>query len=191
MRRFRPRRAALIAAATGLVLSAGLSISRIGRAGGSASRDVAAPALKGSDWINVPAADVDWVSSFKGRVTLLHFWTFECINCKHDLPAYARWAAAYKPTEVQVIGIHTPELAEERVPENVRAAVKSLGISYPILIDGEGTNWNRYQQKYWPTVYVIDKKGNVRYHWVGELGYNGQDGYRAVTRVVEQLQKEG
>jgi len=162
----------------------------MGRAGQSTPTSVAAPALTGSDWINVPAEDVNRVSSFKGRVTVLHFWTFDCVNCKHNLPAYAKWAAAYKPSEVQLIGVHTPELAEERVPENVRAAVKGLGITYPVLIDTDGANWNRYQQEYWPTVYVIDKKGNVRYHWVGELGYNGQDGYGAVTRVVEALRKE-
>lgn len=191
MSKFPLRGAAILGALTTVsLLALGLAPSRIGHAGQSGPASVSAPALKGSDWINVPAADVGRVSSFKGRVTVLHFWTFDCINCKHNLPAYAKWAAAYKPAEVQVIGVHTPELEVERDPANVRDAVKGLGITYPVLIDGDGANWNRYHQEYWPTVYVIDRKGEVRYHWVGELGYNGKDGYAEVTRVIEALRKE-
>ena len=151
---------------------------------------VTAPALQGDGWINVPAKDLARVKLFTGRVTVVHFWTFECINCRHNLPYYAKWAAAYKPEDVQVIGVHTPELETERVPDNVRSAVKAIGITYPVLIDGEGANWNRYHQEVWPTVYVIDKKGQLRYKWVGELQWDGQNGYGEVTKVIEALRKE-
>jgi peroxiredoxin len=106
------------------------------------------------------------------------------------LPYYAKWSATYQPSDVQLIGIHTPELPAERNPANVREAVRALGITYPVLIDGEGTNWNRYHQEYWPTVYVIDKKGTLRYKWAGELQWDGQDGYGEVTAVIEKLRKE-
>lgn len=144
----------------------------------------AAPALTGPEWINGEA------SPFKGRVTVLHFWTFACINCKHNLPYYERWSVAYDRKEVQVLGIHTPELEIEKKPENVREAVKRLKIDYPILIDGAAENWNRYKVDCWPTVFVIDKKGKIRGGWVGELQWNGQDGYGQVTKLIEQLRRE-
>lgn len=147
-----------------------------------ASAPTIAPALIGAEWINGTAAE------FKGHVTVLHFWTFACINCKHNLPYYQKWADKYK--DVQVVGIHTPELDFEKNPENVRAAVKDLGITYPVLIDGAGENWNRYKVDMWPTVMVIDKSGHVRYGWKGELQWNGQDGFGQLTKVIEQLRKE-
>ncbi len=148
-----------------------------------------APALqgKGADWINLPAANRDQVLSLKGHVTVLHFWTFECINCEHNLHWYNSWAADYKPDDVQIIGVHSPELAEERIPENVRNAVKKDEIKYPVLIDGEGANWNNYRQEVWPAVYLIDKKGQIRQKWEGELGEAGNG---EVKRAIEALRKE-
>ncbi|MHB8634882.1 MAG: redoxin domain-containing protein [Fimbriimonadaceae bacterium] len=174
----------------GLLLAAPLFAPPLAQVRASARSRDAAPALKGKQWINIAAADIANVTKFEGRVTVLHFWTFECINCRHNLPAYAKWASKYKPSDVQVIGVHTPELPAERVPANVRKAVKALGIHYPVLIDGDGVNWTNYHQEFWPTVYVIDKKGDVRYRWVGELGFNGQNGFAEVTKVIERLRKE-
>jgi thiol-disulfide isomerase/thioredoxin len=146
-----------------------------------------APALTGKDWINLDSSDRARVIALKGHVTILHFWTFECINCEHNLPYYAKWQKGYATSDVQVIGIHTPELSDERDPANVKAAVKRLGITYPVLIDGESTNWNAYHQEYWPTVYLIDKHGNIRYKWAGELG---DDGFAEATKAIEKLRKE-
>jgi len=143
-----------------------------------------APALTGTTWINGQAAE------FKGRVTVLHFWTFECINCRHNLPYVAKLAAKYDPKEVQVIGIHTPELPEERIMDNVREAVKELGIRYPVLIDGQGENWSHYNVRSWPSVVLIDKQGRIRDTWEGELQWNGQDGFGQLTREIEQLRVE-
>ncbi len=140
--------------------------------------------LTGSDWINGKAADLH------GRVTILHFWTFECINCRHNLPYVAKWAAKYDPKDVQVIGIHTPELPEERNIANVRAAIKNLGIDYPVLVDGQGENWNRYKVEAWPTVVLIDKHGQIRKTWVGEMQWDGQDGFGEMTQKIERLRQE-
>ncbi|HLK14223.1 MAG TPA: redoxin domain-containing protein [Fimbriimonadaceae bacterium] len=150
----------------------------------------AAPALTGDQWINVPKGGAAKVADFKGRITVLHFWTFECINCKHNLPYYAKWAAQYKPEDVQIIGVHTPELETEKDPANVKDAVKALGITYPVLIDGDGANWKVWRQEVWPTVYVVDKKGQVRYRWTGELEWDGQDGFGQVSAVITKLEKE-
>jgi len=149
-----------------------------------------APSLVGQEWLNVKQGDLDRVLEFKGRVTLLHFWTFECINCKHNLPSYAAWAKKFPSDSVQVIGVHTPELPEERNLANVKRALPRLGIEYPVLVDSKETNWTRYGVQVWPTVFVIDKKGRVRYTWVGELGYNGANGFQQLTRSIQELLKE-
>ena len=162
----------------------------IGVAFGAQDAPYRAPKLVGQTWINVKPADVDRVQRLKGRVTVLHFWTFECINCKHNLPSYAAWAKQFPSDGVQVIGVHTPELPEERRLENVRKAVPRLGIEYPVLVDSDGDNWRRYGLQVWPTVFVIDKKGRVRRTWEGELGYNGADGFQQLTRTIQELLKE-
>jgi len=150
----------------------------------TAHLESSAPALSGSEWINGQAAGL------RGRVTILHFWTFECINCRHNLPFVAKWAARYDPKEVQVIGIHTPELPEERNVDKVRVAVSELGIKYPILIDGKGDNWNSYRVSAWPTVFLIDKHGVIRDSWSGELQWNGADGFGRLSREIEVLRAE-
>jgi len=143
-----------------------------------------APSLSGADWINGKA------DGFDGKVTILHFWTFECINCKHNLPFYEKWFERFKPDEVQMVGVHTPELPEEKDPNNVKAAVKELGIRFPVLIDAKGTNWDRYKVQFWPTVILIDKHGRIRKVWEGELQWNGQNGFGEITAKIEQLRLE-
>ena len=149
-----------------------------------------APKLIGQTWFNVKPGDLNRVLNFKGRVTVLHFWTFECINCKHNLPSYAQWARQFPEDKVQVIGVHTPELPEERRVDNVQRAIKRLGVDYPVLIDNNGTNWAHYDLQAWPTVFLIDKRGRVRKSWEGELGYDGADGFQQLTRAIQELLKE-
>ena len=156
-----------------------------------ATSDNKAPALTGKAWINATVEQQKQLLDFKGHVTILHFWTFDCINCKHNLPSVATWAKAFPTDKVSVIGVHTPELPEERNIENVKAAVKRLGITYPILVDGDNTNWNHYKLKWWPTVFVIDQKGQVQQIWEGEMGWNGADGFQQITRTVQRLLKDG
>ncbi|MBV9866546.1 MAG: peptide-methionine (R)-S-oxide reductase MsrB [Abitibacteriaceae bacterium] len=149
-----------------------------------------APELVGGPWLNTPdGAPIKW-SDRKGKVTIVHFWTFACINCKHNLPSYAKWAKLFADKDVTVIGIHTPETDYERDPKNVAQAVKDLGITYPVLLDRTGDNWHRWHQQYWPTVYLIDKTGRVRYGWEGELEYNHMGGEAKLTRLVQQLLNE-
>jgi hypothetical protein len=92
---------------------------------------------------------------------------------------------------VAIIGVHTPETPWERQPANVTREIRRLGITYPVLLDPNGANWNRWGQHYWPTVYLIDKHGRVRYRWEGELEYDRAGGEAIMARLVSQLLKEG
>jgi hypothetical protein len=92
---------------------------------------------------------------------------------------------------VAIIGVHTPETPWERNTANVSREIRRLGITYPVLLDPQGENWNRWGQHYWPTVYLLDKHGRVRYRWVGELEYAHAGGEAAMARLVSQLLREG
>jgi thiol-disulfide isomerase/thioredoxin len=153
-------------------------------------RKIAAPELTGTEWLNMPHDEPLKLAARRGKVTVLHFWTFGCINCKRNLPAYARWQRMFSKQNVQIIGVHTPETDEEKMSVNVARNVKKVGITYPVLIDGKGENWKRWHQSYWPTVYLIDRQGNVRYQWEGELGYDGADGEAQFTRHINELLRE-
>jgi len=155
-----------------------------------ASLNAAAPELVGAAWLNTPNGKPMKLAERKGKVTILHFWTFACSNCKANLPAYARWHQKLAAKDVILIGIHTPELDIERDPKNVANFAKNNGIAYPILLDARHENWNRWRQQYWPTVYLIDKQGRVRYAWVGELNYNNAGGEAKMERLVAQLLNE-
>ena len=122
-------------------------------------------------------------------MTIVHFWTFGCINCKRNLPAYDRWWRRFADKGVVVIGIHTPETEAERDPANVAKKVKELGIAYPVLLDSDHQNWNRWQQRIWPAIYLIDKQGRVRYLWEGELEYQNAGGEAKMTRLIVELLK--
>jgi thiol-disulfide isomerase/thioredoxin len=154
------------------------------------SVDAAAPELVGTSWLNTPKNTPIKLAGRKGKVTVVEFWTFGCINCQRNLPIYARWHKQFADKDVAIIGVHTPETASERVADNVSRRVRELGITYPILLDQQGTNWNRWQQRFWPTVYLIDKKGRVRYRWEGELEYNRAGGEAKMAQRIDDLLRE-
>lgn len=151
---------------------------------------VPAPELAGNSWLNVPAATKLSLAARKGKVTVVHFWTFGCINCKRNLPAYNEWQKRFSARGVEIIGIHTPETEEEKDPANVAKKVKELGITYPVLIDENSNNWKLWQQRCWPTVYLVDKQGRVRYAWEGELEWQGAGGNAKMTQLIETLLAE-
>jgi peroxiredoxin len=148
-----------------------------------------APELTGDSWLNVPTGTRLSLASRKGKVTIVHFWTFACINCKRNLAAYDRWWKRFAENGVVVIGIHTPETDAERDPANVAKKFKELGIAYPVLLDSDHQNWNRWQQRMWPAIYLIDKQGRVRYVWEGELEYQNAGGEATMTRLIVELLK--
>jgi cytochrome c biogenesis protein CcdA/thiol-disulfide isomerase/thioredoxin len=128
-----------------------------------------APALVGlTNWINSPALKL---SQLKGKVVLVDFWTYSCINCIRTLPYIEKWYETYKDKGFVVIGVNTPEFAFEHDPSNVASAVKSDGITYPVALDNNYDTWNAYKNDSWPADYLIDKDGNIQYTSVGEGGY--------------------
>jgi thiol-disulfide isomerase/thioredoxin len=150
-----------------------------------ASMKIAAPALQGIDeWINSKPLSL---KDLKGKVVVVHFWTFGCINCIHNYPSYKGWHKDFADKGVVVIGIHTPETRAEKKIDIIRKMVKDNGMKYPIAVDGSAKTWQAWGNRYWPSVYLIDKKGNGRYRWDGELNWKGQKGESIMRKKIEEL----
>ncbi len=141
-----------------------------------------APELLGKAWLNTnkPLR----LATLRGQVLLLEFWTFGCINCIHTLPYVQEWYTKYQNKGLMVIGNHFPEFGYERDIQNVAASLKERGITYPIVQDNDGATWNVYQQRYWPTIYLIDKAGHLRYRSIGEGGYENIE--LAINDLLEE-----
>lgn len=154
-----------------------------------AAFNVRAPALVSEpfDWLNTDGAKLEFQ---RGQVYVVQFWTFGCINCLRNLPAYARWQKKFEGKNVTLIGVHTPETDAERQRENVVRRVEKLGITYPVLLDQQMTNWKRWQQQVWPTVYLVDKHGRARFRWTGELAWMGATGEEQMAACIEQLLRD-
>jgi cytochrome c biogenesis protein CcdA/thiol-disulfide isomerase/thioredoxin len=122
----------------------------------------------GGDWINTKPLSV---AALHGKVVLVDFWTYSCINCLRTLPHLKAWYAAYHEDGFEIVGVHTPEFAFEHVSSNVRAAVKRLGVDYPVVQDNDYRTWSAYGNQYWPAEYLIDRSGVVRHIHFGEGSY--------------------
>ena len=135
-----------------------------------------APALTGiTDWLNTPGgAPVD-LTSKRGKVVLIDFWAYSCINCQRAIPHVIDWYNRYHDHDFAVIGVHTPEYAFERVPANVASGAAALHIPYPIALDNAYATWNSYQNLYWPAEYLIDANGTIRHTKFGEGDYDGTE----------------
>ena len=167
--RFHPRRVTvasqtLTVSDTGAVASAGLS-----------------SLPEATAWINSQPLTAD---SLKGKVVLVDFWTYSCINCLRTLPYVKAWAEKYKSSGLVVIGVHTPEFPFEKGLSNVQKAVHDLGIGYPVALDNEYKIWNGFANEYWPAHYFLDAKGVMRFHHFGEGNYDESE------RWIQMLLKE-
>ena len=140
------------------------------------------PPLAGAvDWLNSPPLTVE---GLRGHVVLVDFWTYSCINCLRTLPYVEAWAKKYRDQGLIVIGVHAPEFAFERNFDNVRAAVKRLGIDYPVAIDNDYAIWRGFNNEYWPAHYFIDADGYIRHHHFGEGNYAESE------HVIQDLLRE-
>jgi len=135
----------------------------------------------GTEWINSGALSPQ---ALRGKVVLVDFWAFMCYNCLNALPHVKELYAKYKDRGFVVVGVHTPELGPERVPQGVRDAVKRLGIMFPVVIDNDNKIWNAYHNQYWPAAYFADATGKLRFYNFGEGRYDEQD------KVVAKLLAE-
>lgn len=135
-------------------------------------------------WINAkPVA----LAGLRGKVVILHFYAFECVNCQRNLPIYAEWHRAFADKGVVVIGVQTPETEAEKDSGKVMAAAKEAGIDYPVAFDGDSATWKAWGNTMWPTVYVIDQQGYLRVWWQGELKGPGGKGDEVISTAVEKL----
>ena len=122
-------------------------------------------------WFNTPGDKPLSLAQLKGKVVLVDFWTYSCINCQRSLPHVEGWYKDYEKDGLVVVGVSTPEFAFEHVVSNVRSAAGSLGIHYPVAIDNNYATWDAYNNEYWPAEYLIDPTGEVRAYDFGEGGY--------------------
>jgi cytochrome c biogenesis protein CcdA/thiol-disulfide isomerase/thioredoxin len=133
----------------------------------------AAPDFNGiSAWINSKPLTT---RALRGKVVLVDFWTYSCINCLRTLPHLEAWDKRYRKDGLVIVGVHTPEFAFEHVVSNVRDAVHRLGVHYPVAIDDHYKTWDAYQNQYWPAEYLIDRNGDVREIHAGEGNYDGTE----------------
>ncbi|MBB3564902.1 cytochrome c biogenesis protein CcdA/thiol-disulfide isomerase/thioredoxin [Rhizobium sp. BK512] len=140
------------------------------------------PPLDGAvQWLNSTPLTVE---QLKGKVVLVDFWTYSCINCLRAIPYVKAWAEKYKDQGLVVIGVHSPEFAFEKNVDNVKKAISDLGITYPVAVDNNYAIWRAFDNEYWPAHYFIDAKGQVRHHHFGEGDYDQSE------RIIQQLLAE-
>lgn len=150
-----------------IALLAVLHFAQVSKSGGT---DDKAPEIKtAGKWINTEKELS--LADYKGKVVLLQFWTFGCYNCTNTTPYLNGWYEKYRSQGLEIIGIHCPEFDNEYKVENVIERVKELEIKYPVLTDNGFSNWYKYDVHAWPTMFLIDKEGNIRYKKVGEGSY--------------------
>ena len=131
-----------------------------------------APDIEGiQSWFNTPHDKPLTIAGLKGKVILIDFWAYSCINCQRSLPHIVNWYNAYKPFGLEVIGVHSPEYAFEKVPANVKDGAARFNIDYPVALDNTLSTWTNYRNRYWPADYLIDSTGTVRQVSLGEGGY--------------------
>lgn len=140
------------------------------------------PELNGGvAWLNSTPLST---KSLRGRVMLINFWTYTCINSLRPLPYVKHWSAKYKGSGLIVIGVHTPEFSFERERPNVETALREHDVIYPVVMDNNYQIWRAFSNEYWPAFYLVDAKGQIRYHHFGE------GDYREMERAIQELLKE-
>lgn len=145
---------------------------------------VAAPEFAPGNWIN---SEPLTLKSLRGRVVLVDFWTFGCYNCRNTLPFLKRWHERYSDKGLTIVGVHSPEFDVEKKMENLRREVASLGIRYPVVTDNDYKTWRAYKVKAWPTVFLIDKNGRIRWSHVGEGAYDETE--RTIQKLLAENEK--
>lgn len=143
--------------------------------------------IPGGEWFNPPspvAPEGQVLKSLRGKVVLIDFWTYSCINCQRTFPYLKSWWEKYQDKGLVIIGVHSPEFEFEKNPENVKKALKDFGLTYPVVQDNDFKTWRAYDNKYWPAKYIIDKDGNIRYTHFGEGAYDESE------KVIQELLSE-
>jgi thiol-disulfide isomerase/thioredoxin len=160
--------------ALGLAATAGASVGR-----------QAPDFVGGGPWFNT-GGKVLTLAELRGRVIAVEMWTAGCYNCRNVMPALKRWDAAYRTQGLVIVGVHAPEFAHERSMDYVRTSIAKLGLKYPVVMDNGFKIWRSYNNVYWPTIYLVDKKGIIRYVHIGEGAYETTE-----NKIKELLAEDG
>ena len=164
-------------------LSRGGGLSEAAAAGDGLPDFGPAPELRGiAEWINTPDGRPVTLAELRGKVVLIDFWTYSCINCPRTLPHLKAWDGAYRDDGLAIVGVHSPEFAFEHVASNVRDAVRRLAVRYPVALDNDFATWRAYSNQYWPAKYLIDRRGHVRFAHFGEGEYERTE--RLIRRLL-------
>jgi len=185
-------------AMTGGAMTGGAMMSNTAHAGGPPVEGDFPPLAGAVSWLNSAPLTPE---SLRGRVVLIDFWTYSCINCLRASPYITNWYERYKNHGLVVLGIHSPEFAFEKNESNVKRAVRDLGIKYPVALDNNYAIWQSFNNQYWPAHYFIDAKGHIRGHHFGEGDYDGSEelirqllteaGAHDLPPTVSDIRKEG
>src|SRR3954471_1316361 len=174
--------------------ASGLAASRLGVIGSIVQQMACAalnnqgtlPSLSGAtQWLNSPPLASN---ALRGKVVLVDFWTYTCVNWTRTLPYVRAWAEKYRDEGLVVIGAHTPEFPFERDIDNVRWAAKVMNVNYPIAVDSDYGIWHAFDNNYWPAAYVADANGTLRFHHYGEGNYDGIE--RTIKRLLNEAGKK-
>jgi thiol-disulfide isomerase/thioredoxin len=154
-------------------------------AGQPAEFNIPAPEFgKATEWVNTKPLKI---ADLKGKVVVVHFFAFNCINCQHNYPWYKELQSKYPASDVVMIGIHTPELQGEYNIDALKKKLTDAGLKHPVLVDNDYANWKLYDNRIWPCIYLIDKKGNARFRWDGELEWQGAGGGKIMHEKIKLL----
>lgn len=140
--------------------------------------------IPGGEWFNLETNQPLKLSDLRGKVVLIDFWTYSCINCQRTFPYLRNWWEKYKDKGLVIIGVHSPEFEFEKNKNNVKKAIDDFGLKYPIVQDNDFATWRAYNNQYWPAKYFIDKDGYIRYTHFGEGAYDESE------KVIQELLKE-
>lgn len=140
-----------------------------------------APDITNPNWLN---SEPLRLADLRGKVVMVEFWTFGCYNCRNVEPYVKQWHRKYAEQGFVVIGVHSPEFSHEREIENVKRYIKEHDIRFPVPIDNDFSTWNRYGNRYWPAMYLIDKQGVIRHIRIGEGGY--EDTERWIKNLLDE-----
>ena len=158
---------------TGVLLITGLSPV--------SEQHLRAPNISAEQWIN--SEPLKW-DSLLGKVVMVEFWTFECYNCKNVEPYIKTWYEKFHNKGFEIVAVHSPEFDRERDINNVQEYVKDHAITYPVAIDNDFKIWRRFANRYWPAMYLVDKRGYIRYRFIGE------GNYQRIEKAIETLLSE-
>jgi cytochrome c biogenesis protein CcdA/thiol-disulfide isomerase/thioredoxin len=157
-------------------------ITRLARQSDALAETATMPPLAGATlWLNSPPLNNEML---RGKVVLVDFWTYSCINCLRTLPYLKAWNEKYRAQGLVIIGVHTPEFAFEKDQHNVEQAIRDLGITYPVAMDNQYAIWNAFSNQYWPAHYLIDAQGRIRHQHFGE------GAYQETEQMIQTLLKE-